>query len=126
MKNTQVDKETLENLGENYFVATWRIQTLHSKVYTQPMIAAEIDNYMREQVNNGNYIEVDIHAARQEGHQLHFVGYNFVVSSTSSSTKVRMTTDSSMWTETGLSLNKVTKPAPGIVPSLRGILIRSR
>ena len=50
------------------------------------MIAAEIDNYMQEQVNIGNYIEVDIHVARQEGHQLHFVGYNFMVSSTSSST----------------------------------------
>ena len=66
---------------------------------------------MLEQEANGNYIETDIHAARQEGHQLHFVGYNFVVSSTSSSTKVRMTTDSSMRTETGLSLNEVTKPA---------------
>ena len=81
---------------------------------------------MRKQVNKGNYIEVDIHAARQEGHQLHFVGCNFVVSSTSSSTKVRMMTDSSMRTETGLSLNEVTKPAPEIVPSLQGILIRSR
>ena len=135
MKNTQVDqdnskvqvnylyKETLENLGENYFGATRRTQTLHYKVYTQPMVAEEIDNYIWDQVNNDNYIKVDIHAARQEGHQLHFVGYNFVVSSTSYSTKVRMTTDSSMRTETGLSLNKVTKPAPGIVPSLRGILI---
>ena len=76
MKNTQVDKEnnkvqvnylykeTLENLGENYFGATRRTQTLHSKVYTQPMVAAEMDNYIREQVNNNNYIEVDIHAAR--------------------------------------------------------------
>ena len=63
--------------------------------------------------------------ARQEGHQLYFF-YNFVVSSTGSSTKVRMTTDSSMCTETGLSLNKVTKPAPGVVPSLPGILICSR
>ena len=35
---------------------------------------------------------------------MHFVVYNFVVSATSSSTKVRMTTDSSMKTETGLSL----------------------
>ena len=90
------------------------------------MVAAELDKYIWEQVNNDNYIKVDIHAARQEGHQLHFVGYNFVVSSASSSTKVRMTTDSSMRTETGLSLNEVTKPAPGIVPSLRGILLRSR
>ena len=79
------------------------------------MVTAEIDNYIWDQVNNDNYIKVDIHAARQEGHQLHFVGYNFMVSSTSLSTKVRMTTDSSMRTETGLSLNKVTKPAPGIV-----------
>ena len=57
---------------------------------------------------------------------MHFVGYNFVVSATSSSTKVRMTTDSSKHTETGLSLNEVTQPAPGDVPSLRGILVHSR
>ena len=54
------------------------------------------------------------------------MGYNFEVSATSSSTKVRMTTDSSMHTETSLSLNEVTQPAPGDVPSLRGILVCSR
>ena len=85
-----------------------------------------MDKYIQEQVYNKNYIEVDPNMARQEGHQVHFVGYNFVVSSTSSSTKVRMTTDSSMCTETGLSLNKVTTPAPGVVPKPRGILICSR
>ena len=37
-----------------------------------------------------------------------------------------MTTDSSMRTESGLSLNGVTKPAPGVIPSLQGILLRSR
>ena len=37
-----------------------------------------------------------------------------------------MTTDSSMKTEKGLSLNNVTKPAPGDVPNLCGILNRSR
>ena len=52
--------------------------------------------------------------------------YNFVVSNTSTSTKVRMTTDSSMHMESGLSLNDVTQPAPGNVPSLMGILMRSR
>ena len=31
-----------------------------------------------------------------------------------------------MKTESGLSLNDVTKPAPGVVPSLRAILLRSR
>ena len=31
-----------------------------------------------------------------------------------------------MHTETGLSLNEVTKPEPGVVPKLRGILICSR
>ena len=96
-------KATLDNLGENYFGAIRRTQTLHSKVYTQPMVAAEIDDYVEEQVDVDNYIKVDIHTAKQEGHQLHFVGYNFVVSSTSLSTKVRMTTDSSMRTETGLN-----------------------
>ena len=62
----------------------------------------------------------------RDHHQLHFVAYNFVVSNTSTSTKVRMTTDSSMSTESGLSLNDVPQPAPGNVPSLRGILMRSR
>ena len=37
-----------------------------------------------------------------------------------------MTTDSSMRTETGLSLNDVSQPAPGNVPNMRGILLRSR
>ena len=81
---------------------------------------------MSEQINNGNYVKIaSINEARKTN-QLHFVGYNFVVSATSSSTKVRMTTDSSMRTQTGLSLNEVTQPAPGDVPSLQGILIRSR
>ena len=39
---------------------------------------------------------------------------------------MRMTTNSSMRTKSSLSLNEVTQPAPGDVPSLRGILIRSR
>ena len=56
-------------------------------------------------------------------HQLHFVAYNCMVSSTSTSTKVRMTTDSFMRTESGLSLNDFTQTAPANVPSLRGILI---
>ena len=69
-------------------------------------------------------MKIDLEGARKDN-QLHFVGYNFVVSATSSSTKVRMTTDSSMKTETGLCLNEVTQPAPGDIPSLRGILMHS-
>ena len=80
---------------------------------------------MQVQIHNEDYVEVDLVDPRKE-HQLHFVGYNFVVSATSDSTKVRMTTDSSMKTETGLSLNDVTQPAPRDAPSLRGILMRSR
>ena len=37
-----------------------------------------------------------------------------------------MMMDSSMRTETDLSLNEVTKPTPGDVSNLRGILLRSR
>ena len=91
----------------------------------KPNIANEMDEYIREQVDNGNYILIDINEVRKK-YQLHFVGYNFIVSATSSSTKVRMTTDSSMRSKSGLSLNDVTKPAPGDVPSLRGILLISR
>ena len=80
---------------------------------------------MQEQIDNGNYVKIKVEESRKTN-QLHFKGYNFVVFATSSSTKVRMTTDSSMGTKTGLSLNKVTQPAPGDVPSLRGILVCSR
>ena len=115
----------LPRLGENYYGATRRILALHNKIFDKPAIATEMDKYKLEQVDNGNYVEIDIEEERKN-HQLHFVGYNFVVSSSSSSTKVRMTTDSSMRTESGLSLNEVTQSAPGDVPSLRGILMRSR
>ena len=94
-------------------------------VYNKPEITSEMDKYIQQQVDNGNYVEINPEDFRNL-HQLHFVAYNFVVSSTSTSTKVRMTTDSSMPTESGLSLNDVTQPAPGNVPSLRGILTCSR
>ena len=84
-----------------------------------------MDKYINQQINNGNYIEINPEEHRNQ-YQLHFVAYNFVVSSNSSSTKVRMTTDSSMHTETGLSLNDVSQPAPGNVPYMREIMLRSR
>ena len=110
-------KENLVDLGENYYGATKRICTLHNKLSDKPEISSAIDKYVQEQIDNGTYVEIAIEDARKDN-QLHFVGYNFVVSATSSSTKVRMTTDSSMKTETGLSLNDVTQSAPGDVPSL--------
>ena len=85
-----------------------------------------MDLYIKEQVDNDNYIPFDLKEACQEKHQLHIVGYNFLDSSTSMSTKVKMTTDSSMKTDRGLSLNKVTKPASGDIPNLHGILNCSR
>ena len=101
----------------------------------KPNIANEMDDYIREQVNSGNYIPINSHESKKK-YQLHlfvkkevptpFVCYTFIVSTTSSSTKVRMTTGSSMCSETGLCLNDVTKPAPVDVPSLRGIIMLSR
>lgn len=52
-----------------------------------------------------NYMKIDVGMARNEN-QLNLVGYNFVVATTSTSTKVRMTTDNYMPTKTGLSLHK--------------------
>ena len=97
-------KPNLLNLEENYYGATKRIPALHIRISNKPEIMAEMDKYIQQQIDNGNYMEINPEDHRKE-HQLHFVAYNFVVSSTSSSTKVRMTTDSSMRTESGLSLN---------------------
>ena len=135
LANTTVDKinnkvsatylykeEKLAQLSENLYGATKRISTLHPKIYSKQEITAGVDQFIFDEVENGNYVEINLSKA----YQLLFLGYNYVVSSTSTSTKVRMTTDSSMRTESGLSLNGVTKPAPGVIPSLRGILLRSR
>ena len=118
-------KPNLLSLGENYFGATKRIRALQVRIDDKPEIVTEMDKYINQQINNGNYIESNTNDHRDQ-YQLHFVAYNFLVSSTSSSTKVRMTTDSSMCTETGLSLNDISPPAPGNVPNMRGILLRSR
>ena len=140
MANTTVDtttnktsvvclyKENLPELGENYYGAIKRTTALHNRIFKQPKIAAEMDKYIQGQIDNGNYDKILNLEEERKYHQLHFVAYNFVVSSTSTrtSTKVRMTTDSSMHTETGLSLKDVTQPAPGDVPNLRRILTRSR
>ena len=76
-------------MGENYYGATKRIMTLHNKIYDKPKIFTEIDKSMLEQIDNRNYIRINVEESRKTN-QLHLVGYNFVVSATSSSTKVRM------------------------------------
>ena len=112
--------------SENQYGTTKRIMSLHNKMADKPEIAADMDKYIQEQVINRNYVEIDILEVRKNNHQLHFVRYSFIVSATRASTKVRMTTDSSMRTKSGLSLNEVTQPAPGDIRSLQGILVRFR
>jgi len=63
------------------------IHALHVRIADKPEIAVEMDKYINQQINNGNYIEINPEEHRDQ-YQLHFVAYNFVVSSTSSSTKV--------------------------------------
>ena len=46
-----------------------------------------MDQYILEQVENGNYVEINPSEGHLKDHQLHFVGYSYVVASTSSSTK---------------------------------------
>ena len=62
---------------------------LNNKIFSKPDVAAGMDQHIHKQVENGNYVEIDPSAARLNNHQLHFVGYNFMVSSTSLSIKVR-------------------------------------
>ena len=76
----------MKKLGENYFSATKRIQIQHNKMNDKPEVAAEIDLYIKEQVNNRNDVQINRDKACQHNQQLHVVGYNFGVSSTSSST----------------------------------------
>ena len=110
--NNKVSVEYLYDEKKNLYRAMKRVTVLHKKIISKPEIASEMDQYIREKVENKNYIEINLHEAHLNKFQLYLVSYNFVVSSKSSSTKVRMTTDSFMSTESYLSLNDVTKPAP--------------
>ena len=80
------DKEKLLKLDENFFGATKRASVLHYNIFPKPDIASGMDWYIYEQVDNGNYVEINPSEAHLN-HQLHFIGYNFVFSSTSSSLK---------------------------------------
>jgi len=122
----QYKEDRLNSLGNNIHGAQRRISALHKRVFSKPHISTELDKYIFDQVQCGNYVEVDLEEVKESGKQYHAVAYNFVVSENSTSTKVRLVTDSSMKTETGLSLNDVTKDAPGQVPDMRGILMRAR
>ena len=82
MENTVVDpinnqvsikylyKENLEELGENYYVAIKRTKALHAKMSDKPEFPTEIDKYIHEQINNGNYEMIEVEEARKK-HQLH-------------------------------------------------------
>ena len=52
-------KPNLPNLGENYFCATKRIYALHVRISDKPEIEAEMDKYINQQINNGNYIKIN-------------------------------------------------------------------
>ena len=45
----------------------------------KPEIAADMDKYIQEQVDNGNCMKIDLHEARKSNQQLHFVRYNLLV-----------------------------------------------
>ena len=66
-------KENLVNLGEIYYGATKRIFALHNKISDKPDISWEIDGYVQEQINNKNYVKINVEEARKDN-QLHFVG----------------------------------------------------
>ena len=59
-------KKNLVDLGENYFGATKRIHTLHNKLSDKPEISSAIEEYMQEQIDNRNYVEVVIEDARKD------------------------------------------------------------
>ena len=58
--NCLYEEDKLANLGENFFGVTKRVSTLQNKIYPNNEIAAEMDLYIKEQVDNENYIPIDI------------------------------------------------------------------
>ena len=42
----------------------------------KPEVAAEMKLYIKEQVNNGNYVQINLDKTCQSNQQLHFSSYN--------------------------------------------------
>ena len=78
------NREKLPKIGENFYGATKRASALHTKILPKADVASGMEQYIYEQVEN--YVEIIPSEACLNKQQLHFVGYNFVVSSNSSST----------------------------------------
>ena len=86
-------------------------------MFNKSEITTEMDLYFKEQVDSRNYVKINLNEARQDNHVLHFVGYNFIVSTTSSSTTVRMTTDSSIKKNPASASTRSPNQLPEIYPA---------
>ena len=56
----------LDLVGENHYGATKRIHALHIKISHKPNIANSMDEYIKEQVDNENFIPININASRKK------------------------------------------------------------
>ena len=52
------NEEKLPKLGENFYGATKRASVLHIKIFPKPDVASGME-YIHEQVENGNYVEIN-------------------------------------------------------------------
>ena len=120
------DEEKLRNLGTNERGALGRAVKSSDKMNKNPLVAISGDEYRSDQHKLGKWKLVEPGELETNGLQKHYTAYNFVVNTNSETTKIRIVTDSSCKTETGLSLNDVVKAPPGNIPSMRGILMRTR
>ena len=120
------DDEKLKKLGRNETGARRRAEKLAEKIGKNREVALEVDKYVREQLEQSKWEEIQPRELMNPTRQYHWTVYNFVVNQGSATTKVRFVTDSSSKTETGISLNEVVQQPPGKIPDMRGIIMRTR
>ena len=53
------DEEKLPKLGENFYGTIKRASVLHIKIFPKPDVASGMDQYIHEQVENRNNIEIN-------------------------------------------------------------------
>ena len=96
----------LENLGNNKHGALQRAIKNYGKIQLKDNVAEAVDNYVMSQLTEGKWLEVSEEELDNE-YRKHFIVNSFVEAPSSSSTKVRVVTDTSARTETGVCLNDV-------------------
>ena len=117
--------ENIKKLQTNFEHVHKRMINLNMKLTKRPDLCCKVNSEIKKNLENKFWIKsTDVEFP--DGMQKHFLPINYVESAASTSTPVRIVTDSSSKDRNGLSLNQCQLSGRSNIGNLRGCLLRAR